>query len=74
MTKFRGEIWKCKSGGQIHDSEYKFHSFFTNVGGNTSIWNQLSKASILGALLKLRKCYLNYVLAYIKMLGIQWIL
>lgn len=54
--------------------EYKFYSFFTNVGGNISIWNQFFKVSILGVLLKFRKCYFNYVLVYIKMLGIQWIL
>lgn len=51
-----------------------FIFFFMNDGRNISIWNQISKTSILKALLKLRKYYLKYVLAYIKMFGVQWLL
>lgn len=70
MTKFKGKIWEWRLGAQTEDSEYVFYYFFMNDGRNTSIWNQISKTSILKALLKLRKYYLKYVLASIKMFGV----
>lgn len=51
-----------------------FILFFLGDGGNTSIWNQLSKTGILEALLRFRKHYLKYVLTYVKMLQVHWIL